>query len=151
VSANIIDARTGDVFGAEHGAMRYAIHEMPSGLRLGITGFAPPDTPEVLVLGPAEDGGYYLIGSARPLPQIFENIRWGTPEVLERTCEAAEALGIAVERIAPWYDVDSPGDLSRVWRSVTAAGDARHTRCWLAAAPSEVRVRVHGARMTAKE
>jgi uncharacterized protein len=108
--------------------------------------------PEVLVLGPAEDGGYYLIGTTRPCPQIFESIRWGTPEVLQRTCEAAEALGIAVERISPWYDVDSPGDLRRVWRSLAAADDvARYTRRWLAAAPSEVRARVNGARMTEKE
>lgn len=51
VSANIVDGRTGDVFGAEAGVRRYAIHEAANGLRIGITGFAPPDTPEVTSLG----------------------------------------------------------------------------------------------------
>jgi 2',3'-cyclic-nucleotide 2'-phosphodiesterase/3'-nucleotidase len=51
VSGNIVDNRTGDAFGAEVGVRRYVIHEMPSGLRVGITGFAPPDTPEVTTLG----------------------------------------------------------------------------------------------------
>lgn len=55
VSANIVDNRTGDVFGAEHGAARYIVREMPSGLRVGITGFAPPDTPEVATPGPNVD------------------------------------------------------------------------------------------------
>ncbi|MDQ3459330.1 MAG: 5'-nucleotidase C-terminal domain-containing protein [Deinococcota bacterium] len=51
VSGNIVDNRSGDVFGAEQGAARYLVHEMPSGLRVGVTGFAPPDTPEVTTLG----------------------------------------------------------------------------------------------------
>lgn len=52
VSANIVDARTGDAFGAEEGVQRYTVHEFEDGLRVGITGFAPPDTPEVTTLGP---------------------------------------------------------------------------------------------------
>jgi 5'-nucleotidase / UDP-sugar diphosphatase len=51
VSGNIVDRRTGDAFGAEHGVARYVVHEMPSGLVVGITGFAPRDTPEVTTLG----------------------------------------------------------------------------------------------------
>jgi rSAM/selenodomain-associated transferase 1 len=108
--------------------------------------------PDALVLGPAEDGGYYLIGVTRSHPQLFERIPWGTSQVLERTCEAAEELGIAVERISPWYDVDSASDLRRLWRGVAAAERiARYTRAWVAAAPSEVRSCVDGERMIGRD
>ena len=101
--------------------------------------------PDALVLGPAEDGGYYLIGVVRSHPQLFEEIPWGTSQVLERTCNAAEALGIPVETISQWYDVDSVSDLRRLWRgAIGAEGIARFTRAWLAAAPSEVRACVDG-------
>jgi uncharacterized protein len=105
--------------------------------------------PDVLVLGPAEDGGYYLIGVTRPDSQLFERIPWGTSQVLEHTCKAAEALGMTVEKISQWYDVDSLSDLRRLRRGVAGAeGIAHYTRTWLAAAPSDVHTRVDGARMT---
>ena len=108
--------------------------------------------PDVLVLGPAEDGGFYLIGSTRSHPQLFEGIPWGTSEVLERTCKAGETLGIAVERIPQWHDVDSPADLRRLWRGVAGAERiARYTRAWVSAAPSEVRMCVDGARMVGRD
>ena len=103
---------------------------------------------EVLVLGPSEDGGYYLIGLTRSRPEFFEHIPWGTPLVLQRTREAAEALGVTVEATPLWYDVDSAPDLRRVWhRSEQPDGAARYTRAWLAAAPPAVRARVHGETM----
>jgi uncharacterized protein len=105
--------------------------------------------PDALVLGPAEDGGYYLIGVTRSHPQLFERIPWGTSQVLEHTCKAAEALGMTVEKISQWYDVDSLSDLRRLRRGVAGAeGIAHYTRSWLAAAPSDVHTRVDGARMT---
>jgi rSAM/selenodomain-associated transferase 1 len=97
---------------------------------------------ETVVLGPTEDGGYYLIGVTRSRPELFEDIPWGTPVVLQRTREAAAALGIPVETIPLWYDVDSASDLQRVWQSAGSPdGAARSTRAWLAAAPPEVRTR----------
>jgi uncharacterized protein len=100
---------------------------------------------EVLVLGPAEDGGYYLIGLTRSRPELFDRIPWGTPLVLQRTREAAAALGIQVETIPLWYDVDSVSDLRRVWRrSEESDRAASYTRAWLAAATPDVRVRVDG-------
>jgi rSAM/selenodomain-associated transferase 1 len=100
---------------------------------------------DVLVLGPADDGGYYLIGLTRSRPEFFERIPWGTPLVLRRTREAAEALGIPVETVTAWYDVDRASDLRRVrHRSQQLEGAARHTRAWIAAAPFEVRARVDG-------
>jgi rSAM/selenodomain-associated transferase 1 len=100
---------------------------------------------EVLVLGPAEDGGYYLIGLNQSRPEFFEHIPWGTPLVMQRTREAAEALGIPVEAIPLWYDVDSASDLRRVWhRSQQPDGAARDPRAGLATAPPAVRARVDG-------
>jgi rSAM/selenodomain-associated transferase 1 len=101
--------------------------------------------PEVLVLGPAEDGGYYLIGITRSHPELFVEIPWGTSHVLERTCAVAETRGIQVERIPSWYDVDGASDLGRLCGGV--GSPASHTRSWLADAPSDVRARVHGATM----
>jgi rSAM/selenodomain-associated transferase 1 len=106
--------------------------------------------PEALVLGPAEDGGYYLIGLTQSHPQLFVEIPWGTSRVLEHTCNTAAALGIAVERISPWYDIDSPGDLSRILR-IERAGIAPLTRMWLSTAPSNVRARIDGARMIQRD
>lgn len=98
---------------------------------------------ERLVLGPTEDGGYYLIGLTQSRPEFFEDIPWGTPFVLQRTREAAEALGIPVETIPPWYDVDRASDLHRVWLGIGEPdGVARSTRAWLVSAPPEVRTRV---------
>jgi uncharacterized protein len=98
---------------------------------------------ETVVLGPTEDGGYYLIGLTRLHPEFFEHIPWGTAVVLQRTREAAAALGIPVETIPLWYDVDSASDLQRVWQSTAETdGVARSTRAWLAAAALEVRTRV---------
>jgi uncharacterized protein len=100
---------------------------------------------EVLVLGPAEDGGYYMIGLTQSRPEFFEHIPWGTPLVLQRTRDAAEAIGIPVETIPHWYDVDSASDLRRVWHhSERPSNTARHTRDWLAAAPPAVRARIDG-------
>jgi rSAM/selenodomain-associated transferase 1 len=103
---------------------------------------------DVLVLGPAADGGYYLIGGRELPPPLFDRMPWGTAAVLERTAETAAALGIAVEAIPPWYDVDSSADLRRAAADAgLSPGTARHTLAWLAAAPPDVRARVDGARM----
>ena len=87
---------------------------------------------ESLILGPAEDGGYYLIGLTRVHDELFDGIPWGTPDVLHRTLEAAGALRLRVELLPVWYDVDLSSDLKRLWQR-TADGDpvAHHTRAWL--------------------
>jgi rSAM/selenodomain-associated transferase 1 len=95
---------------------------------------------EALVLGPSEDGGYYLIGLTHVHDELFDGIPWGTEDVLRRTREAAAALRLTVELLPIWYDVDRPSDLQRV-RHRTAEGypAANHTRAWLEAAPPAVR------------
>ncbi len=70
-----------------------------------------------VVLGPATDGGYYLIALGREIssdaiPQLFSGIAWGTGEVLSQTVKTAEGLGLAVALLEPLADVDRPEDLS---------------------------------------
>jgi glycosyltransferase A (GT-A) superfamily protein (DUF2064 family) len=49
-----------------------------------------------VVLGPTEDGGYYLIGLTRPRPELFAEIPWSTEKVLEATKAACEAAGLSL-------------------------------------------------------
>lgn len=83
-----------------------------------------------LVLGPSEDGGYYLIGLRRPHPELFEGMRWSTSIVLEETERRARALGLSSTRLPAWYDVDTAADLVRLQADLAAApnGPPRHTR-----------------------
>jgi rSAM/selenodomain-associated transferase 1 len=67
-----------------------------------------------LVLGPAEDGGYYLIGLRRPIPALFEGIAWSTDRVLAQTLRITDELGLKVAQTERLFDVDRPEDLARV-------------------------------------
>lgn len=87
--------------------------------------------PEVdVVLGPSQDGGYYLIGLRGLHSDLFEAMAWSTPEVLPETVRRAEARGLRVAMLPPWFDVDVAEDLERLKRSLAGTnGDgARHTR-----------------------
>jgi uncharacterized protein len=70
-----------------------------------------------LVLGPATDGGYYLIGLRRPVPALFAGIAWGQETVLHETQTRAEELGLATSLLTELSDVDRPEDLP-VWQRV---------------------------------
>lgn len=72
-----------------------------------------------LVLGPATDGGYYLIGLRQFFPALFAEIAWGTSEVFQKTVEIAQSLGLAIARLDPLTDVDRPADIP-VWQAVLA-------------------------------
>ncbi len=65
-----------------------------------------------LVLGPARDGGYYLVGLTRPEPGLFTGIPWSTDHVLRTTEEKARSLGLAMALTAPWRDADTIDDLT---------------------------------------
>lgn len=73
--------------------------------------FAMLDSHDV-VLGPATDGGYYLVGCAREAPAIFANIPWGSSQVLRETVRAIAGAGCRLALLPPWYDVDTLDD----WR-----------------------------------
>jgi hypothetical protein len=68
-----------------------------------------------VVLGPAEDGGYYLIALDRPRPALFEQVAWSTPTVLADTLARAAALDLRVRRLASMPDVDTLDDVRRHW------------------------------------
>jgi rSAM/selenodomain-associated transferase 1 len=74
-----------------------------------IDAFARLDTADV-VLGPATDGGYYLLGCARRVPPIFDGIAWGTSRVLGRTVACLSDPQWRLSLLPPWYDVDTPDD-----------------------------------------
>lgn len=67
-----------------------------------------------VVLGPTEDGGYYLVGASRDVAGIFENIDWSTPRVWDQTVARLDALRLSYESLPQWYDVDELPDLERL-------------------------------------
>nr|WP_208492325.1 TIGR04282 family arsenosugar biosynthesis glycosyltransferase [aff. Roholtiella sp. LEGE 12411] len=67
-----------------------------------------------LVLGPAIDGGYYLIGLRQPIPELFVNIEWGTAQVFQKTVEIAQLLNLSSVYLPTLADVDRPEDLP-IW------------------------------------
>ena len=79
-----------------------------------------------MVLGPASDGGYYLIGLKRPHRQLFMQIAWGTDTVARATCERAAEIGLATTLLAEWYDVDDVETLR--WLQDELAGHSTRFR-----------------------
>ena len=67
------------------------------------------------VIGPGEDGGYYLVGLINPCPQLFQDIEWSTPRVLEQTLARLHALGLRTTLTPPWYDVDTVQEAQRIF------------------------------------
>lgn len=65
------------------------------------------------VLGPAEDGGYYLIGLSRPCPALFDDIPWGRHEVLSKTRDRIRQQGLRCFELYTRWDVDRPEDVQR--------------------------------------
>jgi len=88
-----------------------------------------------LVLGPALDGGFTLIGLARPAPGLFRGVAWSTAAVLAQTLERAAALGLSNALLDPLADLDTPADLVRWMSRTCVAGSAAapRTRAALAA------------------
>ena len=69
---------------------------------------------ERVVLGPADDGGYYLIGMKRPHAHLFADIAWSTGEVAAITRAQAAVLGIELVALPTWYDVDDAATLAEL-------------------------------------
>jgi len=67
--------------------------------------------PQTIVLGPATDGGYYLIGTGVNRPELFQGIDWSTEKVLRQTLEIARHSRCVVHQLIPLTDVDTPEDL----------------------------------------
>jgi rSAM/selenodomain-associated transferase 1 len=67
-----------------------------------------------LALGPALDGGYYVIGLKQPAPALFEDMPWSTDRVLALTKEKAASLGLSIGELAEWRDIDTIDDLNQL-------------------------------------
>jgi hypothetical protein len=65
------------------------------------------------VIGPAADGGYYLIGLTQPCPSLFREVRWSTDRVLMETRKLARACGITLEMLPELSDIDTGADYAR--------------------------------------
>jgi rSAM/selenodomain-associated transferase 1 len=88
-----------------------------------------------VVLGPADDGGYFLIGMTSVHGALFEGVEWGSAGVLTDTLRIAERLGVEVRLVGSCYDIDTLDDLDRLQHDlVSAAPDvAPHARAWFSA------------------
>jgi len=69
-----------------------------------------------VVIGPTEDGGYYLVGARRLVPEMFHGIRWGTESVFAQTVAALRKAKASVRLLRRNFDLDRPEDLRRVAR-----------------------------------
>jgi len=89
------------------------------------------------VIGPAVDGGYYLLGLKTPHARMFEDIVWSTGTVAETTIRRAGEIGLDIVALPTWYDVDDAASLARLFEDFAQpAGGAYHapaTRACLAA------------------
>src|SRR5829696_2863082 len=77
-----------------------------------------------VVLGPAEDGGYYLIGLKREYRRLFDDIAWSTEQVLRQTLARAAEIGLATVTLRSWYDVDDVASLRRLARELRDPAEA---------------------------
>lgn len=66
-----------------------------------------------VTIGPAEDGGYYLIGIRQPLPYLFENMPWSTEAVFDETMKRMKRSNLSVKILETLSDCDRPDDLER--------------------------------------
>jgi len=87
-----------------------------------------------VVLGPTQDGGYYLIGMKQPQPDLLHKVQMSTPHVLADTLALAESSGLTVSLLPTWYDVDTIEDLYQLDDEISdmgANGKATATQQWL--------------------
>ena len=78
-----------------------------------------------VVLGPSDDGGYYLIGLKQLHCSLFEEIDWSTERVLDQTIDHARQIGVKVHLLPAWYDVDDRATLRRLCQEFFAPNGGR--------------------------
>lgn len=81
-----------------------------------------PGADRRVVLGPAEDGGYYLLGMTQPHSRLFADIAWSTDTVADATRARAAELGLDVVELPTWFDVDDRAALARLCAEAGARG-----------------------------
>jgi uncharacterized protein len=89
-----------------------------------------------IVLGPSDDGGYYLVGLKKLHREVFEEIDWSTERVLKQTIQRATGIGLEVKLLSPGYDVDDGESLRRLCNELLceqgAESSAPNTKSFLA-------------------
>jgi rSAM/selenodomain-associated transferase 1 len=83
-----------------------------------------------VVLGPCDDGGYYLIGIKKPAPRLLREVQMSTPTVTADTLAIAKEEGLSVRLLPTWYDVDDGASLIRLMKELDGLDSqvAIHTR-----------------------
>jgi rSAM/selenodomain-associated transferase 1 len=84
-----------------------------------------------IVLGPSDDGGYYLIGLKKMHRRLFEKIDWSTERVLEQTLQRAQEISVPVHLLPAGFDIDDRATLHRLCAEIRASNVARTTRKFL--------------------
>ena len=79
--------------------------------------FCKLNSPRDIVLGPATDGGYVLIGMSRPHSILFHNIAWGSSKVLDQTLDNAKTSNITAHLLSPLIDIDCVQDLQTLQKA----------------------------------
>ena len=82
-----------------------------------------------VILGPCDDGGYYLIGLRFPAPVVFEGIPWSTSRVLDLTIERAREAGMTCELVPSCYDIDTWQDVERLMHDIQVQAHGDTSRC----------------------
>ncbi len=87
-----------------------------------------------VVLGPSDDGGYYLIGVKQPVPRLLRDVQMSTPTVAADTIALATEENLSVHLLPTWYDVDDAASLHRLTKEIENGNPklAAHTRSFIA-------------------
>lgn len=115
---------------------------LPTAL-LSQTAQALAESGERIVLGPADDGGYYIVGMKAVHVHLFENIAWSTDAVADETRQRARALGLPVVELETWYDVDDAASLARLCRHVGSDSSVAGLSPYSAPATADCIMRLH--------
>lgn len=96
--------------------------------------FQALEEPGSISIGPTDDGGFYLLGLNTVYPELFEDMSYSHARVFSDTLTRADRTDARLTVLPKWYDVDTPRDLDRLCRELTASGgDAPETRRLLSA------------------
>jgi glycosyltransferase A (GT-A) superfamily protein (DUF2064 family) len=91
------------------------------------------------VIGPSQDGGYYLIGLRQLAPEVFEDIDWSTPAVFQQTLARLTTAGLSCQRLPSQRDIDTPEDFRALVRGeIPLEPSFKHTAAFLQKRPSGV-------------
>ncbi len=93
----------------------------PARLRAAFAALQPGADGQDVALGPADDGGYYLIGLKWRAPGLFRNIAWSSDQVLAQTLDRARALNLRTRLLESDFDVDTGADLERLQMALALA------------------------------